>query len=149
MIKTRISAKSYVKGYFHSNPQKGITLISLIMTVIILLILSTITISSIRSSNNVAPYNNMIADITLLEDKILVYYNKYGEIPKKADVAGKELEGSTYYEIDLSKLENITLNYGIKTDGDETDIYLVNENLEVYYLKGIEKSGTIHHTNSD
>ena len=149
MIKTITSIKSYVEGYFHSNPQKGITLISLIMTVIILLILSTITISSIRSSNNVAPYNNMIADITLLEDKILVYYNKYGEIPKKADVAGKELEGSTYYEIDLSKLENITLNYGIKTDGDETDIYLVNENLEVYYLKGIEKSGTIHHTNSD
>lgn len=149
MIKTKTTVKSYVEGYFHSNPQKGITLISLIMTVIILLILSTITISSIRSSNNVAPYNNMIADITLLEDKVLVYYNKYGEIPKKTDVAEKELEGTTYYEIDLSKLENITLNYGTKIDGDETDIYLVNDNLKVYYLKGIEKSGTIHHTNSD
>lgn len=148
MIKTRISAKSYVEGYFHSNPQKGITLISLIMTVIILLILSTITISSIRSSNNVAPYNNMIADITLLEDKILVYYNKYGEIPKETD-SNQTINGTVYHKIDLSKLENITLNYGIKTDGDETDIYLVNENLEVYYLKGIEKSGTIHHTNSD
>lgn len=148
MMKTKISVKSYVEGYFHSNPQKGITLISLIMTVIILLILSTITISSIRSSDNVAPYNNMIADITLLEDKILVYYNKYGEIPKKTDVAGKELEGTTYYEIDLSKLENITLNYGTQENGNE-DVYLVNDSLEVYYLEGIDKSGTIHHTNSD
>ncbi len=144
MIKT--NEKLYVNFFVHIKKQKGITLISLIMTVIILLILSTVTISSITTSNNIAPYNNMIADITLLEDKILVYYNKYGELPKKDYET--EIEGITYYEIDLSKLDNITLHYGTLENGNE-DIYLVNDSLNVYYLKGIERSDTIHHTNSD
>ena len=67
------------------NSKKGITLVSLVISIIILLILSTISIYGIRSSNNISPYNNMIADINLLEDKILVYYNKYSEIPKTSE----------------------------------------------------------------
>lgn len=125
--------------------EKGITLVSLIMAIILLLILSTVTISSIKTSNNIAPYNNMIADITLLEDKILIYYNKNGDIPKIEGGITKD----AYYEIDLSKVESITLNYGTKDNGDNNDVYLVNDNLEVYYLKGIEKSGMIHHTRLD
>ena len=65
-----------------NNSKKGITLVSLVVTIVILLILSTVSIYGIKSSNNINPYNEMIADINLLEDKILVYYNKYGEIPK-------------------------------------------------------------------
>ncbi len=125
------------------NSNKGITMVSVIITVIILLILSAVIINGIDVSNNVAPYNNMIADITLLEDKLLVYYNKYREIPTL------EQKYNDYYEIDLSKLENITLNYGSKIDGDKDDIYLVNNNLEVYYLKGTELNGKIHHTKSN
>lgn len=55
-----------------------------------------------------------------------------------------------YYEIDLSKLENITLNYGSEYNQasnltKDSDVYVVNDNLKVYYLKGIEKGGTIYH----
>ena len=92
------------------NSNKGITLVSLVVSIIILLILSTISIQVIRSSNNISPYNNMVADINLLEDKISVYYNKYGEIPKTSEEI--EIEGIKYYKIDLSKLENVTLNFG-------------------------------------
>lgn len=125
--------------------RKGITMVSLVIAIVILLILSGTAIYNMNLSNGVSRYNNMVADIKLLNDKILVYYNKYGEIPK---IEGGIIKDS-YYEIDLSKLENITLNYGTKGNGDNNDIYLVNDNLEVYYLKGIEKTGTIHHTNSD
>ena len=52
----------------------------------------------------------MVSDIKLLKDKILVYYNKYAEIPK----TDREItiDGTLYYEIDLSKIEGLTLNYG-------------------------------------
>ena len=122
---------------------KGITIVALVTTVIIILILLGVTISGINTSNNAVPYNNMMADITLLEEKLLSYYNKYKEIPKTGTT--KQIDGVQYYEIDLSKLENVTLNYGIQYEGDTEDIYLVNNNLKVYYLKRIQKSGTIYH----
>lgn len=122
---------------------KGITMVALVTTIIIMLILLGVSINGINISNNAVPYNNMVADITLLEEKLLLYYNRYKEIPKTEIV--KQIDGVQYYEIDLSKLKNITLNYGIKYNGDEEDIYLVNDNLKVYYLKGVQKSGTMYH----
>lgn len=121
---------------------KGITIVALVTTVIIMLILLGVTINGINISNNSVPYNNMVADINLLEEKLLSYYNKYKEIPTTN--VTEEIDGSIYYEIDLSKLDNLTLNYGIN-DGDN-DIYLVNDNLNVYYLKGVEKSKIVYHT---
>jgi len=128
--------------------RKGITLISLVITVIVLLILSGTAITSINSSNGTGRYNNMIADIKLLNDKILVYYNRYGEIPKtNKSIIVDDIE---YYEIDLSKLEDSTLNYGSDygQEGELTsssDVYLVNSDLNVYYLKWIKKSGEVYH----
>ena len=122
---------------------KGITMVALVTTIIIMLILLGVSINGINTSNNAVPYNNMVADITLLEEKLLLYYNRYKEIPKPE--MAKQIDGVQYYEIDLSKLENVTLNYGIKYNGDEEDIYLVNDNLNVYYLKGVQKSGTMYH----
>lgn len=131
------------------NSKKGITLISLVLTIIILLILATTVINGIISSNETSVYNTMLADITLLEDKILVYYNKYGEIP----TTSREIfiDAIVYKEIDLSKLDNLTLNYGKEYGNEEaleqdvSDVYIINNNMEVYYLKGIEKSGIVYH----
>lgn len=94
------------------NSQKGITIVAVVTSVVILLILSSVTIYSVRISNNAGPYNKMVADITLLEDKILVYYNKYGDIPIHETSATVEIDEVDYYRIDLSKLENVTLNFG-------------------------------------
>jgi len=130
-----------------TSQNKGVTLVGLVITIIILLILSGVAVTTIKDSNNIAPYNNMIADITLLEDKILVYYNKYRTIPFQEGSEQTINDNDTvYYKIDISKLENITLNYGNQKDGDITDIYLVSESLEVYYLKGVKQEGIMHHT---
>lgn len=131
-----------IKDKIKSN--NGITIVVLVTTIIVMLILLGVTISGINISNDSVSYNNMVADINLLEEKLLSYYNKYKEIPK-TDIT-ENIDGITYYEIDLSKLDNLTLNYGIKYSGNEKDIYLVNDNLEVYYLKGVEKSQTVYHT---
>lgn len=120
---------------------KGITIVALIATIIILLILSGTAIYTIKTSNDISPYNNMVADIQLLEDKIMLYYKNYEAIPTKG--SPRTIDNKTYYEIDLSKLNGITLYLG--NGEDATDIYLVNSNLEVYYLKGIEKNGVLKH----
>jgi len=133
--------------------KKGITLITLVITVIVLLILSGTVIYNSKSTNDVGKYNNMVADIELLNDKILVYYNKYGEVPVTKRVWERNVEGVgnvKYYEVDLAKLENLTLHYGKdygKTEEltEESDVYLVNSNLHVYYLKGVESKGETYH----
>lgn len=132
------------------NSQRGITMVSLIITIIILLILSSTIIYNMNSSNKVVGYNNMIADIKLLEDKLLVYFNKYGEIPKTSRAIN--INNKDYYEIDLSKLDNITLNYGKEYNEsteltENSDVYLVNDSLDVYYLQGINLSGVRRHEN--
>ena len=122
--------------------KKGITIISLVLTIVIISILTTVAVYSQKSSRNIAPYNKMLADITLLEDKLFIYYNKNNEIPITGDeiLIGEE----SYHKIDLTKLQNVTLNYGIGEDSN--DYYLVNSSLEVYYLEGIENNGQIYHT---
>ena len=123
--------------------QKGITLAYLIITIIILGILSTIAITSFKNSDDVGKYNKMIADITILKDKVLVYYNKNKEIPIIANTS-ETIDGVTYSKIDITKLENVTLNNGYSNE--EGDYYLINNNLEIYYKKGAEKSGHTYHT---
>lgn len=131
--------------------EKGITLVTLVITIVILLIISGTAIYNMNSSNGAAKHNNLIADLRLLNDKVLVYYNKYGEIPitnKSIKIPDKNNE--QYYELDLSKLEEVTLNYGIeygKVDNLEltSDIYVINSKLNIYYLKGVARGNTIYH----
>ena len=127
---------------------KGITLVALISTVIILLILAGVTITKMNTTNGIGSYNNMVADIKLLKDKIHVYYNKYDEIPTTQ--RNISINNTLYYEIDLQKLDNITLNYGqdygkLEELTTSSDVYLINTNLNIYYLKGINKDQQTYH----
>lgn len=126
---------------------KGITLVSLVVTIVILLILTGTIIYDYTLSNNTL-YNKMVSDIELINDKILIYYNKYSEIPKTDRKIS--IKGIDYYEIDLSKLGELTLNYGNEfgeqvTLSNSSNVYVTDMNLNVYYLKGVEKSGQIYH----
>ena len=130
--------------------KKGITIIVLVITISILLILSGVIVHNIDSSHKTVSLNNMKADIGLFEDQLFIYYNKYEEIPVTSrTILINEVE---YSEIDLSKLKNITINYGKEYGKEDTltntsDVYVVNQSLKVYYLKGIKMPDKTYHEN--
>ena len=134
--------------------QKGITLISLIITIIIMAILAGAVVTNIDIGTDIRNYNYMCADIELLEAKIRTYYDEQGSLPTTGNViSNPNLNGqastkdnANYYVIDIRALYNITLNYGAGTIANG-DIYIVNEQShEVYYLKGAYFENTLYHT---
>lgn len=128
-------------------------------------------ITSISNYTNSSALMNMQADIQLLKDKTMVYYNSYGDIPKCAEtyfetinsngtnitvykisegtIINKEFitdrnseDGDIYYQIDKTKLSNITLNFG-----SNEDVYIINaRTLNVYYTNGIMSEDVMHYT---
>jgi len=141
---------------------KGITLISLTITVIIMIILS------FTVSVNITPYverrkhTNLETDITKLKEEILHYYMENKNIPIVNKYTNTQMldkntnDNENYYVIDLSKLDDLELNYGKDfekiTDysqeiSDLLDIYIINEQSHtIYYPKGIEYDGEIYYT---
>lgn len=136
-----------MKKFLKNN--KGITLTALIVTIILMLILTSTVMIKVKDTSMVSKLNNLYSDIKLLEDKVLDYYNDYGTLPIKGEqieLQPDEINGKCY-EIDLSKLENLTLNYGEGTYEEDKDIYVVDkETLDIYYLKGIEYSDNTYYT---
>lgn len=126
--------------------QKGITMIALIVTVVVMLILTTIIVTDTDTGAEYKKYKLMCADVQLLEDKILIYYNEYGELPvtgEAVDVSSIIESNHEFKAIDTAKLNNLTLSYGT-----DEDVYIVDTTtFEVYYKNGIEYDGTIYYTN--
>ena len=146
--------------------EKGITLITLVVTVSILIILSSILVYNTKNSTKIKNLKMMYNDIEILDDEIDQYYLKYGDIPTKCEFFGDATNGfklqkqpndnDKYYVIDLSALEGITLNYGLEnnkiTDASQTgsfnDVYIINEaSHHIYYVRGIELDGKMYYTN--
>lgn len=135
------------------NNEKGVTLVMLMLVIIILAILAGVTISNIDTGVDIRNYNYMKADIELLESKINVYYNNNFTLPTKGekiqnlDLSGQasQRDNENYYQIDISLLNNITLNYGGGTI-ENKDIYIINEQShEIYYLKGAMYENKLYH----
>ena len=139
--------------------ENGINIISLILTVVIILILATTLIVNSRKSPEIQKYNRMSSDIQILEDKISVYYNKYGQIPIKETeinenlipdiIKEKENNEGKYYEIDIENIKNISLslgNYHFDNSQDSSDKYIINNKThKVYYFKGIQLDEKIYY----
>lgn len=147
---------------------KGVTLVTLIVTIIVLLIVSNVTIYSVKNNLGIEKLKNMQNDIENLSDKISAYYNQYGTLPiidgeytnineiKDAELINKNVDKGNFYIIDLSALENLTLTYGkdfknIKNTSDKNtlkDIYIINETSHnIFYVKGIKSDGEMYYTN--
>src|SRR5574344_1668709 len=108
---------------------KGITLTVLVITIIILLMISTAIIHTVADNLSSKGVNDMYTDIKAIEDKVSVYYVKYGNIPKaeqvevsipSAIVTSNQNNGANFYYVDLSKLDGLSLKYG-KGTGNSTD----------------------------
>ncbi len=169
--------------------KKGISLITAVMTVlIIIIILSTITYTAINNTK-VKKINEFYSDLRLITDEVQLYYAEHDKLPVddifytvteayiqkevngvfeayssletanidfilkdgKTDYSFENLYNpndydtsgdvpkSVYYQIDLSKFDNLTLS-----NPDCT--YLVNEQSKtVYCYEGVKVNGEIHH----
>ena len=150
---------------------KGISMVTLIITIVVILILSATMIVSVSDYTDTSGLMNMRGDIQLLKDKVIVYYNTYGEVPGCIETYYEEIatddtkiiiyknaqnteidsgfiasrdanDGDVYYQIDVTKLSNVTLNLGT-----DEDVYIINEKtLNVYYINGVESEGVMHYT---
>lgn len=146
---------------------KGISLVSLIITIAVMLIIASISIDMSLDRFEINNYNKMINDLELLKNKVSNYYLKYNTIPIARDDENNAIkytyttlefenaqeENENYYIIDLSALEDgISLNYG--KDGFENlnksdDVYIINgKNHSIYYVKGIEMKGKYYYSNT-
>ncbi len=154
---------------YKRNGEKGITMIMLTIAIIVLAVVTGMLVYYSTDAMDIKKLNNMYNDIDLLKDKILMYDYKNGRIPilleypEVTSILGSQksnLDNEKYYVIDLSKLEDITLNFGEdfklieqnykNTDfniTDYKDVYVINEQTNnVYYIRGIEVDNKIYHT---
>ena len=141
--------------------EKGITMMALVVTIIILLILTRVLVFNTQDSVYIKRLNNLYSDIELLRSKTDEYYNEYGQIPAKIkytnigtlkNVLSTKNDTGDFYVIDLEAMEGITLNYGKDYENvknlpkneetnanNYTDLYIINENSHnIFFVRGIE-----------
>lgn len=137
---------------------RGITMVSLVVTVIILLIVTNVLIYNAQDSIHIKALTNLYNDIELLKEKVSEYYEKYGEIPAKvkytnlsdlenAKILSKNNDIGDFYVIDLEAMQGITLNFGkdyeqVKNNeekaNDYKNLYIINKNSHnIFYVQGI------------
>ncbi|MEG2348427.1 MAG: hypothetical protein RSB67_02120 [Clostridia bacterium] len=142
--------------------KKGISLIVLIITIIVMIILASAVLLEINDSSNNTKLVNFSSDITKLEDAVKSYYILNGVIPfvngtnpltiedvKKILLSSNVTEfekevnlkadsASSFYEIDLNKIEINNPNK-VSEQKSADDIYIVSyPSFNIYYLKGIK-----------
>lgn len=155
--------------------EKGITLIVLTITIIVLFILTGITMYNSKSQLAIKKINNLYADLESINTKVTNYYLKNNSLPVftttylsgsnelgtllidnggTRDIINSNDDGP-YYVLDLSKLDNLTLNYGkqyqiwsdTSTSKTYQDLYIINGvTHQIYYPKGITYSGETYFT---
>ena len=155
-----------MKKFFRN--QKGINLISLTITVLVILVLTNVVIYNVKSNLKTQNIKSLQTDISNLREKISTYYSKYGEIPVNKEyintaninVISSAVDTGKFYVIDLSALDNITLNYGMDYEkiksGEVTDVntlsdlYIINKDSHnIFYVEGVTSnfSGFIPRSN--
>ena len=142
--------------------EEGITLATLVITVILLIVITNILAFNSHTSLQLSNLTRLQNDIQALSDRIAAYYIENGELPiyKSERITKYQLiqthefddisngDGDDYYTIDLNELDNITLNYGEEYRlNSSDDKYIINEETHiVYYLRGVSYEGEKYHT---
>ena len=152
-----------MKKFFRN--QKGINLISLTITVLVILVLTNVVIYNVKSNLKTQNIKSLQADISNLREKISTYYSQYGEIPANKEytntaninVISSAVDTGKFYVIDLSALDNITLNYGMDYEkiksGEVTDVntlsdlYIINKDSHnIFYVEGVTLDNQTYYT---
>lgn len=143
---------------------KGITLVSLVIVIVVMLIIAGITLNVSFDRFEINNLKKMLSDLELLEDKVNNYYLEYNELPIVRDSRDSAItytipenfeknsgDNENYYIINLKALEKgVALNYG--KDWSENpissdDVYIINEQSHnIYYAKGIKMKGKYYYS---
>lgn len=142
---------------------KGITMISLVVTILLMVIISSTVIYYGVTGLDSGKLNNMYSDIDNIQNKINSYYATNKALPVLDKFTNTSAiqnikninDDDNYYVIDLSSLQGLTLHYGKDyyklvdntADVDSvSDIYIVNEKTHtVYYVKGVTLDDTTYY----
>ena len=133
-----------IKNKIRNN--KGITLTSLVITVIALILITGIIIYNLKDNLKVKNLQRLQNDISNLRDKISSYYMKTGSIPAKGkytntnhiNTISSAVDTGDFLVIDLAAIDNLTLNYGKdykkvrELDSFKSGTTLTNEEMEQY-----------------
>lgn len=128
---------------------KGVTIVALVITVMILMITATITINISSGIIGEAKYEGLKTTLLLIQSKIKVMADKkaIGDITEEDLYGTKQTSGEyeNWYLLTQANLEHM----GIK-DADAEDEYYVNyENDDVAFGAGFEYEGTTYYKLSD
>ena len=139
--------------------KRGISVLILAITIVIMTILVSTTIVGINLATNDARLRVLINDLNQMEEKIKETYILTGMVPTegtvmtydqvllkvepeyrsgliKAITENEETE-SKFYEVSLSKMGTSMTKRGVKKTPD--DIYVISEDkLNVYYIRGVK-----------
>lgn len=138
--------------------EKGITLVTLVITVILLVIITSILAVNSYTSLKLSNLTKLKSDIETLDSRVSSYYIKEGKLPVYEEAIDKTdlrktlkdmsvNDGDKYYTIKIDELDNLTLNYGSNWKLLGEDRYIINEESHViYYVKGITYEGEEYHT---
>ena len=133
-------------------------MITLVITVLLIVIISSVLAKNSYDSLQLSNLTKLDNDVKMLNDRIAAYYVQYGSLPTYGEAYTRESlkdkitdmspnDGDSYYIIDLSELDNLTLNYGENYLTSSSDVYIINEESHtVYYLRGVKYSGQVYHT---
>ena len=109
------------KDEFEKKNEKGITMVALVITVIIIVILTNVLVYKAKDEVSIKSLTNLYNDISMLREKVSSYYNEYGKIPAEikytnigglSNVISMQNDTGDFYVIDLEAMQGITLNYG-------------------------------------
>lgn len=140
---------------------KGITLISLITTILILVIITATIAINLNTSLQISNLTRLQNDIQSLNDRVATYYLAHDELPVTEDTYTKTQvekivkevspnDGDIYYTIDLSKIDNTTLNFGQDYSSSSDEKYIINESShKIYFLHGVTYAGVTYYTIED
>ena len=148
--------------------EKGVTLLTLATTVVVLMILIFTVTINVDEYGEQKRKSNFEVDLQRLKEEVDYYYAKYHKLPIINEYTSTFMlenvtnvnDNDKYYVIDLKRLE-VKLNYGkdystiIKKDASEKitdlfDVYIINEQSHtIYYPKGVKYDGTYHCTSDE
>lgn len=122
----------------------------IVILIVIIIVMLLGVVIYIKDGVEQVSLNNMYKDISLLKDDIDLYYLKNDKLPIKNELINFEYssnpnDNEEFYEINLEKLDNLSLSYGYNKN--KNDIYIVNvKSHTVYYYNGIKYKNEMHYT---